>query len=172
MPLSEQKLADEIKAATEGLDVATLALTKMGKAIADHIVANTIINFGWAAIDPIPPNPPDPITSGAGKVLSCVIVLTPSSATVPAVAQKHMGTEIAAGVTTAMYNMDPPFSTSPGTMVGIPLLELDVQGADRDAALLTMATQICDWLKAFIPTVPCPGSRTKFVGVGTPTGVS
>ena len=68
--------------------------------------------------------------------------------------------------------IDPPWAAAPGTLIGIPPLQLTACGdADRDLAFQHMATEIVTWLTAFIPTVPCAGNNAAFIGVAVPTKI-
>jgi len=157
-------LKNRIIAATQGQINAASALSSMGIAIATYILQNAEFLFVWTATNP--KGDPDPKIKGTGKFISVVITLSPSLANTPGVGVNFLANQITTGMRAAVYKLNPPWNTASGVCSDIPPLTLSITGNSRDAAMLMMATQICNWLTAYKPSIPDVGARGAFTGSG------
>lgn len=173
MPVNAQKLCQEMLAATNRATNAYVAQKKLGKAIEKHLLTNTIVSFTWTGVSTILPFEPDPMMAGTGKVTGIVINLIPDFSNKPMKPLITMANQIRAGVMAGLYNINPPWACSPGSLISIPPLKLSLSRvSSREQAMLKMATEIVTWYIGYVPSIPCAGMRTKYVGVATPIKIS
>lgn len=171
MALIPSALANDMKKATLNAPDSHIALMKLSNAISSYIMDNAQVMFAWVGVGPPPAAAPDPAVVATGKISGIVINISPSMATAQAPALLALATQIRLGVSVGIYTVDSPWSCSPGSMIAIPPLSLSISGTSRDAAFLQFATQICTWIKSFVPPIPCSGAHAAFTGVATPTAI-
>jgi len=156
-------LKDAMLASTEQKTDAISANLALGNSISTYLITNTVINFSFSGVNPVPSTITVPAT---GKITLMPIVLVPSIGAIPA-----MNIAIGLGIMAGIYIPDAPFVCSPGSMLGFPPTTIVVSGSSRDDAYQMMADAIVKDMTSFVPTVPCAGNYGAYVGACTPTGI-
>lgn len=161
-------LADKMKNAVAGKTDAVDALAALSSAISEYIVENAVINFSWIAVNPVG-GAPDPITSAAGSFTSMPIVLTPSGVTDYEQSQAQFSSQCDSGFSASQYNItDAGFSTTPAVAgTSIPLTLSIPETNSYDEAMSALASNIVDWIKQQVPTIPVSGTHGVYVGAGS-----
>lgn len=173
MPVVAANLKNKMLDATKGKTDNVASLSALGTAIGDYLNANNKITFAWVGVDPV--GKPDPVTTCTGVISGMVVTLTPSMTKEKAVAMLKLSTEVKTGVALGTYTTNNGFACGVGAMASAPTLatlSLDITGPERDDAYDQMASQIVDWFKKLIPTIPVSGAHGAFVGAATPTAIS
>lgn len=160
MSLSISGLKSAMMSATLNKTSASSALTALGNAIADYIVANAEIAFSWNGIYD---GSPDPVTSTTGEITSCTITLTASGKDNQSEAITYLENEIVAGVTAAMFTVTASGFSVSSLALGITGLSLDISGSNRDNAFNDFAEQIIDWITSYVNATPLLGSHGTYV---------
>ena len=165
--LNASSLATEMKNAVGGKTDAIDALSSLSTAISEYIKSNAVITFSWIAVNPS--GVPDPMTSASGAFTSVKIVLTPSGTDNYQQSQSQFSSQCDAGLSASMYNItDAGFSSSPASPgTTIPLALSIPETNSYDEAMNALASDIVDWVKQQIPSVPVSGSHGAYVGVGS-----
>ncbi len=131
------------------------------------------MTFSWVATNPSPPFEPDAAVIALGKISGIQIMLKPQMSNKPGLGLKVMAQQIQQGCMKGLYKPNNPWATAPGSLSGIPPLTLTVSNVpNREASMLRMATEITLWFTSYVPSIPCAGTRTKYIGVATPTKIS
>lgn len=164
MALVASALASKMLDATEMATDGALAMSKLGIAISEYVIANAVINFSFTGVSPAPATITTPAT---GKFTNMVIQLTQVAGGFP-----QFNLLLGTGIMTGIYLPDSPFSCSPGSMIGFPITTVGYSGeTDRKVMYNNMAKTIVSDITKFVPTVPCAGTYGAFVGTCTPTGI-
>ena len=175
MSINAQDLADTIKSELNGADNAPDANLSLGTAITNYFKDNTEFTFAWTAALTSPPYTPDPTVTASGKFIILNVICTPSGASEASTAMTLFASQIMAGFIGSIANItDGGFSTSPTPLSSAALISslvINVSGGNQDDALLSLATQLVNWVKTLIPTTPCSGSHGAYVGIGVCTQV-
>ena len=83
-----------------------------------------------------------------------------------------MAMQIQKGCMGGLYKPNSPWTTSPGSLIGIPPPVLTMSSLpSREASMLLLATQIVTWFTAYVPSMPCSGARGAYIGVATPVKI-
>jgi len=175
MALVPSALAAKLLEATQNAPSASVGLNKLGKAVADYLVQNADITFSWVgAKQPGSPPVPDPMVIGKGKIISMPpIVVVPSMAISKNASNSDLGNKLALGIALGIYNLGAGWLTSPGTIGTMPPIKINISGANRQKAMLQLATQIIDAVKKHKPVMPCVGMRGSFLGgIGKVTAIN
>ena len=167
--LNTTALKNELISATNNKGTAQDALSSMGNAIASYLKANAIFNFSWVAVNGS--GSPDPVTTAQGEFISLNISLSPSNADNQSDAIINLESELIIGVSAGMFNITSAgFVTTPVIIDSPPTinnLNIEIEGNNRENAMLQLATDIIDWIKQLIPTNTVSGTHGAYTGIGT-----
>jgi hypothetical protein len=176
MALVPTDLRDKLKTDLNNIDDPSQANNTLASSLSDYIKNNAEFEFAWVAALPPPTSTPDPVTEASGGFTSLSFSLTPSGADTYSTAMSAFAGQLIASMSSAQYNItDSGFSTSPGNMSTATNLNsinsIQVSGDNQDDALLSLATQIINWVINIGPIIPCSGSRGSYIGAGTVTSI-
>lgn len=169
--LNANSLAADMKNALNNKTDASLALQSLSSAISDYVKTNAQIMFNWVAVSPT--GVPDPVTVASGRFSVFPVTLTPSGTSDYQASQQQFASQCDSGFSSSVYNItDAGFSTAPATAgTSIPLVLSIPETADFDTAINTLASNIVDWIKQQILSVPVSGSHGVYVGAGLATSI-
>lgn len=169
--LNANSLAADMKNAVNNKTDASLALQSLSSAISDYVKTNAQIMFNWVAVSPT--GVPDPVTVASGRFSMFPVTLTPSGTSDYQASQQQFASQCNSGFSLSVYNItDAGFSTAPAIAgTSIPLVLSIPETADFDTAINTLASNIVDWIKQQILSVPVSGSHGVYVGAGLATSI-
>lgn len=167
MALVADALANKIKSANDGMDVPKDALDMFWDAVCEYVEANAQVTYAWVAMSSSVPPTPDPMITWVSKIktvgkLSLCNLNTPDEALAAMSAQMNTAA--------SLWQVEPPAGFSLSPMFIIPTIKLNKSGAtDRDSALLSIATDIINGIKA--ATTATSGTHGVYTGAGTFTSI-
>lgn len=146
-------LAQQMASAASGAAGGPQTMQMVCNAIAQHIVSNMEISGIYNGIGLPPAFPPVAGVQLKGKVVSCNIVGHYVQSTA------EFGSMLQQGVVNTVFMFLPPF-VGPTGIFGIPFpCPLTVSGTNMQAGTMShLASQICSWLKSWVPPTPLPGN--------------
>lgn len=163
MALVPQGLADAIKAKTEQIDSPKSANNALWSAICEYVASNAEVIYQWSAVNPS--GTPDPTVTWTGKIQTGGS-LSPNGMKTPESALSKLSQDMNTNVNTWTVIPAPGFATSGPTITASAINIKQSQANTRDAALLSIATDIITGIQAAIPPVHS-GAHGAFTGATT-----
>lgn len=158
-----QALANAIKSGTQDLTDPGQAVNAFWKSVCNYVEANAEVIYGWAAVNSVPS--PDPVVTWTGTIITAGS-LSPCGESTPAAALSSVSASMNANIMTWTVKPAAGFTVS-GPTITAPAISLQQSGAtDRDAALLSIASDIIKGIQAAIPPVMA-GAHGAYTGATT-----
>ena len=163
MALDKEGLKNRMIAETEKKNTPEEANNALWKAICDYVEENAEVKYQWSAKDPS--GSPDSKTEWTGKIIVSGS-LSPCGKDTPSEALSSISSSMNSNVNSWTIKPESGFDVSGGTITNSGI-NLQLSMADtRDAALLSIASDVIDGIKRATPPV-MSGSHGSYQGSTT-----